>query len=52
MKKKIRFFLAVLILAISISLLVWGYAPNPREVQTRDIQPVEMQLQTPLPVLP
>ncbi len=47
MNKKVRLFLAILILGISISLLLWGYLPNPREVINRDIPPAEMQLPTP-----
>jgi hypothetical protein len=47
MKKRVRLFIAILILGISISLLIWGYSPNPREVLDRDIPPAEMQLPTP-----
>jgi accessory gene regulator protein AgrB len=47
MTKRIRLFLAILILSISIALLVWGYAPNPRETRIQPIAPAEMQLQTP-----
>ena len=47
MKKRIRLFLAVLILAVSIALLVWGYAPNPREIRVQPIAPTEMQLPVP-----
>jgi hypothetical protein len=44
MKKKIRLFISVFILAISIALLMWGYAPNPRETRVQPIAPAEMQL--------
>jgi hypothetical protein len=47
MKKKLRLFLAVIILAASLSLLVWGYMPNPRETRIEPIAPAEMQLPTP-----
>lgn len=47
MKKRIRLFLAILILSISIALLVWGYAPNPREIRVQPIAPAEMQLPAP-----
>ncbi len=47
MNKRIRLFLSFLILGISISLLLWGYWPNPREVIDRNIPPAEMQLPTP-----
>lgn len=44
MRKKIRLFLAVIILAISISLLIWAYTPNARETRVQPISPSEMQL--------
>jgi hypothetical protein len=44
MKKKIRLFLSIFILAVSIALLVWGYAPNLRETRVQPIAPAEMQL--------
>jgi hypothetical protein len=47
MKKRIRLFLSIFILAISIALLVWGYMPNPRETRIQPIAPAEMQLPTP-----
>jgi hypothetical protein len=47
MNKKIRLFLAVVILAASISLLVWGYWPNARETRIQNISSSEMQLPVP-----
>jgi hypothetical protein len=47
MKKRIRLFLAILILAISISLLAWGYLPNPYVTRIQSIEPAEMQLPVP-----
>jgi len=47
MKKRIRLFIAILILTVSLALLVWGYAPNPREVRIQQIAPTEMQLPAP-----
>jgi hypothetical protein len=44
MKKNIQLILAIIILTVSISLLVWGYTPNPRETQVRPISSGEMQL--------
>ncbi|NOT05238.1 MAG: hypothetical protein HOP27_11625 [Anaerolineales bacterium] len=44
MNKKIRLFLAIIILAISISVLIWAYTPNPRETRVQPISPSEMQL--------
>lgn len=45
--KKLRLFLAVIILTISIILLVWGFSPSPRETRIQNISPTEMQLPTP-----
>jgi hypothetical protein len=47
MKKRIRLFLSLLILTISIALLIWGYSPNPRETRIQPIVPAEMQLPAP-----
>jgi hypothetical protein len=47
MKKRIRLFIAIFILTVSIALLVWGYAPNPRETRIQLIAPTEMQLPAP-----
>jgi len=47
MNKKVRLVIALLILGISISLLIWGYSPNRHKVIDRDISPAEMQLPTP-----
>ncbi len=52
MIRKIRIALAVVILIISISLLIWGFSPNPRETRIQDISPAEMQLPTPSSHLP
>ena len=45
--KKIQLVLALIILAASIVLLVWGFSPNPRETRIQTISPTEMQLPTP-----
>jgi len=47
MKKRLRLFLAIIVLAISVSLLVWGYVPNKHEMLIQPISPGEMQLPTP-----
>jgi hypothetical protein len=44
MSRKIRVFLALLILIVSAALLVWGYAPNPHEIRIQPIVPAEMRL--------
>jgi len=48
MARKIRLFLAILILAISLSLLVWGLGPNPEERRITPVDPGQMQLPTPV----
>lgn len=45
--KKLRMILAVIVLAVSLALLIWGYAPNPHEMRIQTISPTEMQLPTP-----
>lgn len=47
MSRRIRIVLAILILIISISFLIWGYAPVRRETRIQNISPSEMQLPTP-----
>ena len=47
MPRKLRLILAIIILTISISLLIWGLAPARRETRIQDISPSEMQLPTP-----
>lgn len=45
--KKLRLILTIIILTVSITLLVWGFSPNPRETRIQTISPAEMQLPTP-----
>lgn len=47
MPRKIRIVLGILILIISISLLIWGFAPMRREVRTQPIAPSDLQLPAP-----
>ncbi|WKZ45345.1 MAG: hypothetical protein QY302_06100 [Anaerolineales bacterium] len=47
MSRRIRIFLGIVILVISISLLIWGFAPTRREIRTQPIAPSELQLPTP-----
>jgi hypothetical protein len=47
MKKSLRLIITVIVLSLSIALLVWGYAPNPREIRVQPIAPTEMQLPAP-----
>jgi len=39
--------LGIVIVAISIALLIWGFLPARREVRTQPIPPAELQLPTP-----
>ena len=48
MTKRIRIVLGILILAVSIALLVWGYRPLGRETLTNPISPSDLQLPTPI----
>ena len=47
MTRKIRILLGVLILVISLSLLIWGFAPARREIRIQNLSPSEMELPTP-----
>jgi hypothetical protein len=47
MSRKLRIILGILILAVSISLLIWGLAPARHETRIQNISPSEMQLPTP-----
>lgn len=42
--KTLRLFLALIILAVSLVLLAWGFAPNRREVRRQFLEPTQMQL--------
>jgi hypothetical protein len=45
--ERVRIILGMLILILSCALLIWGFLPTRREVQTRPISPTELQLPTP-----
>lgn len=47
MSRRLRIVVGILILALSISLLIWGFAPARRETRIQGISPSEMQLPTP-----
>ncbi len=47
MSHTVRITLALATLAISISLLMWGFLPGKRQVRRQFIQPAQMQLPTP-----
>ncbi|MGE5642207.1 MAG: hypothetical protein ACM3Y8_04275 [Byssovorax cruenta] len=48
MSRRVRILLGLLILAISISLLIWGFLPARRETRIQPISPAELQLPTPV----
>lgn len=47
MKFNLRLMVAVLVLAVSLTLLVWGFWPSERETRVLPVQPSEMTLPTP-----
>jgi hypothetical protein len=47
MSRRARILLGLLILAVSLSLLVWGFWPARRETRIQPIPPAELQLPTP-----
>lgn len=47
MSRKLRIILGLLILAISISLLIWGFIPARHETRTEPIPRQQLELPTP-----
>jgi hypothetical protein len=45
--KPVRLTLALIFLVASLTLLVWGFAPNRREIRRQPIEPTQMQLPAP-----
>jgi len=52
MMRRVRIILGIVILSVSIALLVWGYRSPERVVQTQPLDSSEMQLPTPISLLP
>lgn len=46
--RQIRIILGIVIVALSIALLAWGFLPSRREIRTQPIPPAELQLPTPV----
>ncbi|HUG34887.1 MAG TPA: hypothetical protein VMJ90_08965 [Anaerolineales bacterium] len=44
MSRRIRVLLGIIILALSISLLIWGFAPTRKETRVQPIAPSDLQL--------
>jgi hypothetical protein len=47
MNRRLRILLGILILALSITLLVWGFMPLDRITRTQPVSPSDMQVPTP-----
>jgi hypothetical protein len=45
--RRLRIFLGIIILLVSLALLIWGFAPSRREIRTQPISPTDLQLPTP-----
>jgi len=52
MMRRMRIILGVIILVASIALLIWAYKPLDREIRTLPIDSSELQLPTPISLLP
>ncbi|MDX9991979.1 MAG: hypothetical protein RBS68_07985 [Anaerolineales bacterium] len=50
--QKIRLGLALLLLLVSLTLLLWASLPAERELRRQYIEPTQMQLPTPQGALP
>jgi hypothetical protein len=50
--KALRLSLAIILLTVSLSLLIWGFWPAQRETRVQPILPSEMTLPTPQSVIP
>jgi hypothetical protein len=46
MSRRIRILSGIIILALSLSLLIWGFAPTHKEIRVQPISPSELQLPT------
>lgn len=47
MNRRLRILVGILILALSITLLVWGFMPLDRVTRTQPVSPSDMQVPTP-----
>ncbi|HJR81232.1 MAG TPA: hypothetical protein VJ821_14275 [Anaerolineales bacterium] len=50
--RRIRIIFGILILAVSLTLLIWGLLPPRHEIRTQPISPTELQLPSPGSLLP
>ncbi|MEP0804813.1 MAG: hypothetical protein HRF47_04955 [Chloroflexota bacterium] len=51
MNRKLRILIGILILALSLALLIWGFMPLERVTRTQPISPLDLQLPTPSSLL-
>ncbi|GAB4451563.1 MAG: hypothetical protein OHK0041_14390 [Anaerolineales bacterium] len=51
MNRKLRILIGILILALSLALLIWGFMPLERVTRTQPISPFDLQLPTPSSLL-
>jgi len=51
MTRRIRIISGIIILAVSIAILIWGYKPLDREVRKQPLDPSQLQLPTPISLL-
>lgn len=51
MNRRIRIIFGILILAVSVTLLIWGFKPLDRITRTQPISPSDLQLPTPISFL-
>lgn len=47
MNRRLRIIVGVLILALSITLLIWGFMPLDRITRTEPVSPSDLRLPTP-----
>jgi hypothetical protein len=46
--RQVRIILGIVIVALSLALLAWGFLPSRREIRTQPLPPAELQLPTPV----
>lgn len=47
MNRRLCIFVGILILALSLTLLIWGFMPLDRITRTQPVSPSDMQVPTP-----
>lgn len=48
MSRRLRILVGILILALSLTLLIWGFMPLDRVTRTQPVSPSDLQLPTPI----